>query len=159
MAPFCREPWEAVSTESSCGSISATKLVGNQPTYNTSLYIYGTFLQGTERSCLSWVILWFYLSYKISREPVLFLVQVIPTPPGNKNIMIIIIYNAQFSCSKRTYVWMGFLCHTTYLCANHLLPKLQTGPDSSVGRVSAPGNGRSRVRSRAATYQSRKKWY
>ena len=26
-------------------------------------------------------------------------------------------------------------------------------------RVSAPGNGRSRVRSRAATYQSRKKWY
>ena len=30
-----------------------------------------------------------------------------------------------------------------------------TGPDSSVGRVSAPGNGRSRVRSRAATYQSR----
>ena len=28
--------------------------------------------------------------------------------------------------------------------------------DSSVGRVSAPGNGRSRVRSRAATYQSRK---
>ena len=34
-----------------------------------------------------------------------------------------------------------------------------TGPDSSVGRVSAPGNGRSRVRSRAATYQSRKKWY
>ena len=35
----------------------------------------------------------------------------------------------------------------------------QTGPDSSVGRVSAPGNGRSRVRSRAATYQSHKKWY
>ena len=34
-----------------------------------------------------------------------------------------------------------------------------TGPDSSVGRVSAPGNGGSRVRSRAATYQSRKKWY
>ena len=34
-----------------------------------------------------------------------------------------------------------------------------TGPDSSVGRVSAPENGRSRVRSRAATYQSRKKWY
>ena len=34
-----------------------------------------------------------------------------------------------------------------------------TGPDSSFGRVSAPGNGRSRVRSRAATYQSRKKWY
>ena len=32
-----------------------------------------------------------------------------------------------------------------------------TGPDSSAGRVSAPGNGRSRVR--AATYQSRKKWY
>ena len=30
-----------------------------------------------------------------------------------------------------------------------------TGPDSSVGRVSALGNGRSRVRSRAATYQSR----
>ena len=27
-------------------------------------------------------------------------------------------------------------------------------PDSSVGRVSAPGNGRSRVRSRAASYQS-----
>ena len=34
---------------------------------------------------------------------------------------------------------------------------INTGPDSSVGRVSAPGNGRSRVRSRAATYQSRKK--
>ena len=33
----------------------------------------------------------------------------------------------------------------------------KTGPDSSVGRVSAPENGRSRVRSRAATYQSRKK--
>ena len=33
---------------------------------------------------------------------------------------------------------------------------LITGPDSSVGRVSAPGNGRSRVRSRAATYQSHK---
>ena len=32
-----------------------------------------------------------------------------------------------------------------------------TGLDSSVGRVSAPGNWRSRVRSRAATYQSRKK--
>ena len=32
---------------------------------------------------------------------------------------------------------------------------LLTGPGSSVGRVSAPGNGRSRVRSRAATYQSR----
>ena len=31
--------------------------------------------------------------------------------------------------------------------------------NTSVGRVSAPGNGRSRVRSRAATYQSRKKWY
>ena len=30
-----------------------------------------------------------------------------------------------------------------------------TGPDSTAGRVSAPGNGRSRVRSRAATYQSR----
>ena len=30
-----------------------------------------------------------------------------------------------------------------------------TGPCSSVGRVSAPGNGMSRVRSRAATYQSR----
>ena len=30
-----------------------------------------------------------------------------------------------------------------------------TGPDSSVGRVSVPGNGRSRVRSRAAAYQSR----
>ena len=29
-----------------------------------------------------------------------------------------------------------------------------TGPDSSVDRVSAPGKGRSRVRSRAATYQS-----
>ena len=39
-----------------------------------------------------------------------------------------------------------------------LTPK-HTSPDSSVGRVSAPGNGRSRVRSRAATYQSRKKWY
>ena len=39
----------------------------------------------------------------------------------------------------------------------HLIPvsMLLTGPDSSVGRVSAPGNGRSRVRSRAATYQSR----
>ena len=34
-----------------------------------------------------------------------------------------------------------------------------TGPDSSVGRVSAPENGRSWVRSRAAIYQSRKKWY
>ena len=34
---------------------------------------------------------------------------------------------------------------------------MRTGHDSSVGRVSAPGNGRSRVRSRAATYQSRKK--
>ena len=32
-----------------------------------------------------------------------------------------------------------------------------TGPGSSV--VSASGNGMSRVRSRAATYQSRKKWY
>ena len=31
-----------------------------------------------------------------------------------------------------------------------------TDPDSSVGRVSAPGNVRSRVRSRATTYQSRK---
>ena len=31
------------------------------------------------------------------------------------------------------------------------------GPDSSVCRVSASGNGRSRVRSRAATYQSRLK--
>ena len=30
-----------------------------------------------------------------------------------------------------------------------------TGADSSVGRVSTPGNGRSRVQSRAATYQSR----
>ena len=30
-----------------------------------------------------------------------------------------------------------------------------TGPGNSVGRVSAPGNGRSRVRSRGATYQSR----
>ena len=29
-----------------------------------------------------------------------------------------------------------------------------TGPSSSVGRVSAQGNGRSRVRSRAETYQS-----
>ena len=38
-------------------------------------------------------------------------------------------------------------------------PMSWTGPDSSVGRVSAPGNGRSRVRSRAATHQSRKKWY
>ena len=36
---------------------------------------------------------------------------------------------------------------------------IYTGPDSSVGRVSAPGNGKSRVQSRAATYQSRKKWY
>ena len=35
----------------------------------------------------------------------------------------------------------------------------KTCPDSSVGRVSAPRNGRSWVRSRAATYQSRKKWY
>ena len=35
----------------------------------------------------------------------------------------------------------------------------RNGPDSSVGRVSASGNGRSRVRSRAARYQSRKKWY
>ena len=34
---------------------------------------------------------------------------------------------------------------------------LRTGPDSSVGRVSTPGNGRSRVRSKAPTYQSRKK--
>ena len=41
----------------------------------------------------------------------------------------------------------------------HLLTDRGTGPDSSVGRVSAPGNGRSRVRSRAVTYQSRKKWY
>ena len=32
----------------------------------------------------------------------------------------------------------------------------EKGPDSSVGRASAPGNGRSRVRSRDATYQSRK---
>ena len=32
----------------------------------------------------------------------------------------------------------------------------RTGPDSSVGRVSAPANGRSRVRSRAVTYQSHK---
>ena len=30
-----------------------------------------------------------------------------------------------------------------------------TGPGSSVDRVSAPGNGRSQVRSRATTYQSR----
>ena len=30
-----------------------------------------------------------------------------------------------------------------------------TGPDSSIGSVSAPGNGRSWVRSQAATYQSR----
>ena len=29
-----------------------------------------------------------------------------------------------------------------------------TGPDSSVGRESAPGKGRSRVRSRAATYSA-----
>ena len=36
-----------------------------------------------------------------------------------------------------------------------LVPRLLTGSDSSVGRVSAPGNGRSRVRSRAAIYQSR----
>ena len=38
-------------------------------------------------------------------------------------------------------------------------PSHDTSPDSSVRRVSAPGNGRSRVRSRATTYQSRKKWY
>ena len=30
----------------------------------------------------------------------------------------------------------------------------ETGPNSSIGRVSAPGNGRSLVRSRAVTYQS-----
>ena len=30
-----------------------------------------------------------------------------------------------------------------------------TGPDSSVGRASAPGNGKPLVRSRAATYQYR----
>ena len=38
---------------------------------------------------------------------------------------------------------------------NYLYTSKSTGPDSSVGRVSAPGNGRSRVRSRAVTYQSR----
>ena len=36
------------------------------------------------------------------------------------------------------------------------LHDIYTGPDSAVGRVSAPGNGRSRVRSRAATFQSPK---
>ena len=36
-----------------------------------------------------------------------------------------------------------------------IMPFLETVPDSSVGRVSAPGKGRSRVRSPAATYQSR----
>ena len=36
-----------------------------------------------------------------------------------------------------------------------LLYLAETGPGRSVGRVSASGNGRSRVRSRAATYQSR----
>ena len=40
-----------------------------------------------------------------------------------------------------------------------LMLNSETGPDSSVGRVSAPGTRRSRVRSRAATYQSHKKWY
>ena len=32
---------------------------------------------------------------------------------------------------------------------------LMTGPDNSADRLSAPGNGRSWVRSRTATYQSR----
>ena len=51
----------------------------------------------------------------------------------------------------------GFLrCTTTPIwIAYKKNQKRSTGPDSSVGRVSAPGNGRSRVRSRAATYQSR----
>ena len=49
----------------------------------------------------------------------------------------------------KVYPWVEFL--------KVLQEDTNTGPDSSVGRVSAPGNGRSRVRSRAATYQSRKK--
>ena len=59
---------------------------------------------------------------------------------------------ALMSACMRTRAWRLTSCH-------YAVTYFMTGPDSSVGRVSAPGNGRSRVWSRAATYQSRKKWY
>ena len=56
--------------------------------------------------------------------------------------------------------WQQFMKGAHGKSNEQLFPRqVETGPDSSIGRVSAPGNGRSRVRSRAATYQSRKKWY
>ena len=63
--------------------------------------------------------------------------------------------------------WYGNDRHTSFCCMNLFyffskqssspiwiiwLHSYKTGPDSSVRRVSAPGNGRSSVRSRAATY-------
>ena len=53
------------------------------------------------------------------------------------------------SDSSDLHLCQGVLIVAQLFCSE------KTGPDSSVGRVSAPGNGRSRVRSRAATYQSR----
>ena len=79
----------------------------------------------------------------------------------NRNVMEQLKVNKQLFTADVIIPWRQFssvvVCYHCYCVSVFLF--VCTGPDSSVGRVSAPGNGRSRVRSRAATYQSRKKWY
>ena len=63
----------------------------------------------------------------------------------------------RFDLFLKTSSDRSFLLKSRIKISSFLTGSGVTGPGSSVGRVSASGNGRSRVRSRAATYQSRKK--